>query len=102
MATVAAAFGSIAACSGLLGGATEVAAKTPAQIVVVQGANQSVQAGKDLPTPIVFRVLDSAGAPVAGVTVSLAVKAGGGTVPRHPTRRTRVASSPRSGRLAPA
>jgi len=69
---------SSAACAGLLG--TEAKSKTPASIVVVQGANQSVQAGRDLPTPIVFRVLDSADAPIAGVTVSLTVIAGGGTV----------------------
>jgi hypothetical protein len=80
MATTAAAFGSIAACSGLLGGATETKTKTPASIVLVQGANQSVQAGKDLPTAIVFRVLDSAGAPLSGVTLSLAVVSGGGAV----------------------
>lgn len=79
-ALAAAAFVSIAACSGMLGGATEAKTKTPASIVVVQGANQSVQAGKDLPTPIVFRVLDSLGVPIPGVTVSLSIVAGGGAV----------------------
>src|SRR6476646_6565795 len=75
---IVSAFISTAACSGLLG--TEAKTKTPASIVIAQGANQSVQAGRDLPTPIVFRVLDSADAPIAGVTVSLTVIAGGGTV----------------------
>ena len=78
VAIVSAAFVSSAACSGILG--TEAKAKTPASIVIAQGANQSVQAGRDLPTPIVFRVLDSADAPIAGVTVSLSVIAGGGAV----------------------
>lgn len=78
IATVSATLVSSAACSGLLG--TEATSKTPASIVVVQGANQTVQAGRDLPTPIVFRVLDSADAPIAGVTVSLLVVAGGGAV----------------------
>jgi hypothetical protein len=61
-------------------GSTEAKSKAPANIVVVQGANQSVQAGKDLPTPLVFRVVDSADAPIAGITVSLSVVAGGGIV----------------------
>ena len=78
LAIVSAAFVSSTACAALLG--TEAKAKTPASIVIVQGANQSMQAGRDLPTPIVFRVLDSSAAPVAGVTVSLSVIAGGGAV----------------------
>jgi hypothetical protein len=77
---VFAALVSAAACSGMLGGATEAKSKAPASLVVVQGANQSVQAGKDLPTSIVFRVLDSTGAPLSGVTVSLAIVSGGGAV----------------------
>ncbi|HEY9229080.1 MAG TPA: hypothetical protein VIP11_20685 [Gemmatimonadaceae bacterium] len=67
------------ACSGILGG-TEPTARPPHSIVVVQGSNQSGQAGRELLTPIVFRVRDSLGVAVAGVTVSLAVGEGGGSV----------------------
>jgi adhesin/invasin len=53
---------------------------TPASVVVVQGANQSVQGGKELPTPIVLRVLDASDKPVEGVPVSFVIAAGGGAV----------------------
>ena len=48
--------------------------------MVVQGDGQAAQAGRDLPTPIVLRVLDSSGVAVSGVTISLSVATGGGAV----------------------
>src|SRR4051812_30403198 len=75
---VAALFYSGAACSLLASAEPKV--KTPAEVVVVQGADQTAQAGRDLPTMIVFRVLDSAGVAIVGVPVSLSVASGGGAV----------------------
>jgi hypothetical protein len=68
-----------ASCSAA-GDATGVKSKTAASVVVVQGAGQSAQAGKELTTPIVLRVLDSTGRAVPGIFVSLAVASGGGAV----------------------
>jgi hypothetical protein len=51
-----------------------------AALVVVQGDGQMGQAGRDLPTPIVLRVVDANGVGVPHVTVSLYVAAGGGIV----------------------
>ena len=68
----------VTSCSGLLG--TEVAVKKPTALVIVQGDAQSGQAGRDLATQVVLRALDSAGVGVPGVTVTLAVVAGGGSV----------------------
>lgn len=51
-----------------------------ASLLIVQGANQSVQGGKELPTPIVLRVLDASGNPVEAVPISFVVSAGGGSV----------------------
>jgi hypothetical protein len=68
------------ACSGAADATTGVNARLPAKLIVVQGASQSGQAGRDLPTPIVLRVVDSAGVGMHGVTVTLAVADGGGTV----------------------
>ena len=68
------------ACSGALADPTAVTAKSPGTLVVVQGAGQSAQAGRDLPTSIVFRVLAASGVGVAGVPVSLSVVVGGGVV----------------------
>jgi hypothetical protein len=70
----------VSSCAAALGGSTAVKAKAPATLVIVQGGAQTAQAGRDLPNPIVLRVLDSAGEAVAGVTVTLAVVDGGGAV----------------------
>lgn len=67
-------------CAGAAADATGVGGKTADALVVVQGADQSAQAGKDLPSPILFRVLDANGVGMHGVTVSLSVVAGGGAV----------------------
>jgi adhesin/invasin len=52
----------------------------PTSLVVVQGANQTIQAGKELPNPVVLRVTDASGAPMPGIPVSFIVSAGGGSV----------------------
>jgi len=70
----------ISACAGALGGTTATTDRAPASLVLVQGGDQSGQAGRDLPNPVVLRVLNSAGEGVEGVTVTLAVSAGGGAV----------------------
>jgi hypothetical protein len=67
-------------CAGAAADATGVSGKTADAIVIVQGADQSAQAGRDLPSPIVFRVVDAAGAGMHGITVTLSVAAGGGAV----------------------
>ena len=52
----------------------------PASLSVVSGENQSGTVGSELPAPVVVRVLDSAGAPIAGQIVNFRVTSGGGTV----------------------
>jgi len=79
LTTIATAAFAAAACSAL-GGSTEVKSKAAASIVVVQGSGQVAQAGRDLPTPIVLRVLDSSGASLTGASVRLTILAGGGAV----------------------
>jgi hypothetical protein len=62
----------------------EVAAPTPsspAHLSVVAGDKQTGTGGTPLASPIVFAVTDGEGRPLAGVTVALAVAAGGGTIP---------------------
>jgi hypothetical protein len=58
--------------------ATEVAA--PALLTLVQGGNQAVQAGKELPNAVVVRVLGADGKPATKVTVGFVVATGGGSV----------------------
>lgn len=53
---------------------------TPGALTVVQGNSQSVQAGKDLPNPVILRVTDKSGVAMVGVPVSLVVAEGGGTI----------------------
>ncbi|MFI5310870.1 MAG: hypothetical protein ACHQQ3_06525 [Gemmatimonadales bacterium] len=53
---------------------------TAAGLVVVQGNDQSVQAGKELPTAVVLRVVDARGVGMAGVPVTLALGDGGGAI----------------------
>lgn len=70
--------GATAGCSLL--SPTAVKVKPAASLVVVQGDGQTGQAGLGLHTSIVLRALDATGAAASGVTVSLAVTAGGGAV----------------------
>jgi adhesin/invasin len=68
----------------LLHGCTKKAATTgpipAAGIVVVQGNNQTAQAGKELPTPVILRVVDKSGVGIAGLAITLALGDGGGTI----------------------
>jgi hypothetical protein len=52
----------------------------PAQIAAVSGGGQEATVGTKLPAPLVVKVTNSRGAPVAGAAVSWAVTAGGGTL----------------------
>ena len=60
--------------------ATEASNPTPSTLIVVQGTNQAVQAGKELPNAIVLRVLTEDGKPVEKTTVGFTVATGGGSV----------------------
>jgi hypothetical protein len=53
---------------------------TPSTLIVVQGTNQAVQAGKELPNAIVLRVLTADGKPVEKATIGFTVATGGGSV----------------------
>ena len=58
----------------------------PAHLRVVQGDGQTGTGGAPLLRPVVFAVTDGSDRPVAGVEVTLAVVAGGGSVPVAATR----------------
>lgn len=59
-------------------GTTEVVA--PDAIAIAQGNAQSVQAGLQLPTPVVVRVIDKTGTGMAGIPVTFVLSDGGGSV----------------------
>jgi hypothetical protein len=50
-----------------------------AALTVVQGNFQSVQAGKELPTPVILRVTDKSGIGMADIPVTLVIGEGGGS-----------------------
>jgi adhesin/invasin len=52
----------------------------PDMLSLVQGSAQMAQAGTELPTPVVVRLLDVDGAPIGGFPVGFVVTQGGGTV----------------------
>lgn len=68
----------LAACGGAA--ASEPTDSQPANLIVVQGTNQAVQAGKELPNAIVLRVLTEEGKAVEKVPVGFTVATGGGSV----------------------
>ena len=53
---------------------------SPASLIVVQGTNQAVQGGKELPNAIVLRVLTTDGKPVEKAPIGFTVATGGGSV----------------------
>src|SRR5687768_3955706 len=53
---------------------------TGPNMAIVSGDGQTAQPGTELPKPLVVRVTDSSGAPLAGRIVSFKVVAGGGKV----------------------
>jgi hypothetical protein len=69
----------LTACGGG-GGGGHKQPPGPASITIVSGNSQTGVAGSVLPDALTVRVADSGARPVAGVTVSWAVTAGGGTV----------------------
>ncbi len=74
---------SLALVLGLLaaGCAKDAAAPAPvAAIIVVQGADQSAQVGKALPTPVILRAIDSTGNGIEGRDITLTIGSGGGSV----------------------
>jgi len=62
------------------GDATTSSDPSPASLIVVQGTNQAVQGGKELPNAIVLRVLTTDGKPVEKVPIGFTVVTGGGSV----------------------
>jgi hypothetical protein len=71
-----------AVASASCGGDKAVASDStaPASLSIVQGSNQAVQGGKELPNAVVLRVLTTDGKPVEKVTVGFTVATGGGSV----------------------
>lgn len=61
-------------------GKSAVVAPVAGSLVLVQGNNQQVQGGYELPTPIVVRVVSTTGAPMVKTPISFAVVQGGGSV----------------------
>jgi len=73
----------IATASGMTQGtsaAFSIAAGAPSVLALVSGGGQTANVSTTLPLPIVFQVRDALGNAIAGVTVSVAVTAGGGSV----------------------
>lgn len=56
------------------------AVPAPGSLILVQGNNQQIQGGNELPNPIVVRLLATDGTPIAKSPVGFAVATGGGTV----------------------
>ncbi|MCC6927979.1 MAG: hypothetical protein IT359_03200 [Gemmatimonadaceae bacterium] len=52
----------------------------PGSLVLVQGNNQQVQGGYELPNPIILRVLAADGTPLEKIPIGFAVVQGGGSV----------------------
>lgn len=76
-ALVIASIALLAACAGDEATSSDPA---PASLIVVQGTNQAVQGGKELPNAIVLRVLTTDGKPVEKVPIGFTVATGGGSV----------------------
>jgi adhesin/invasin len=61
-------------------GAEVAVVQTPGAISLVQGNLQSIQGGLELPNPIIVRLLDTEGKPIAKTAVGFSVVNGGGAV----------------------
>ena len=59
----------LAVASVACGKAAIVEAPTPGSLVLVQGNNQQVQGGSELPNPIVIRVLSTDGSPIGKLPI---------------------------------
>jgi adhesin/invasin len=66
---------SLASC-----GKTPTVEAAPGSLSLVQGDQQSVQGGQELPNPIVIRLLDVDGKPLAKFPVGFSIARGGGAV----------------------
>jgi hypothetical protein len=70
------------AASGLSCGSDDpVDVPTPSTIVMIAGDEQVGRVSQELPDPLVVRVLDESGAPVASVNVTWAAQGGGSVSP---------------------
>ena len=75
--------GAAAIVLGCSGGGSDLTVPTPgtaAKVAMVRGDAQTAAAGAVVATPPAAKVTDASGAPVAGVPVTFAVTAGGGSV----------------------
>ena len=72
----------VLAIAGILTGCgkTVTVEALPGSIALVQGDQQSVQAGQELPNPIVIRLMDTDGRPLGKYPVGFSVTRGGGAV----------------------
>lgn len=61
-------------------GKEAVTVQTPGSLTLVQGNLQSIQGGQELPNPIVIRLLDTDGQPIAKTAIGFNVVVGGGAV----------------------
>jgi hypothetical protein len=69
---------------------------TPSAIVMIAGDEQAGRVSEVVPDPLVVQVLDTAGAPVAGVSVSWVAQGGGSVSPEAvPTDSEGLASAQR-------
>src|SRR5207245_8806276 len=66
--------------TGVTSGTVNVTAGTPTQIGVNAGNNQTATTGTPVPVPPSVIVRDASGNPVAGMAVTFAVAAGGGSI----------------------
>ncbi len=55
--------------------------KHPAEIKVINGNNQAVEVGSELPQPVVVEVVDEDGKPMEGIEVTFRTENGGGNFP---------------------
>jgi hypothetical protein len=70
----------VAAVTAACSDSTSPSSPTPSAIAAVSGSGQSGSVGSTLASPIVFEVTSASNAPVSGVTVTLTVTSGSGTL----------------------